>query len=212
MATMLEKPRTVAELLARLAAPPERVLLEPRPGTATEEDLLDQPRLCELIDGVLVEKTMGFFESRWAVTLNFYMELYLDENPIGFTLNGSGMCRVNPEQVRLPDASFFSWDHFPGKSLPTDEAILDRSPDLAVEILSRGNTKAEMERKRHEYFAAGTKIYWEVDPRKRIAKVYTSVNRHKVVDEEGTLSGGVVLPGFSLAMRTWWEKAEKRGR
>ena len=47
--------------------PAERILLDPPPGTATEEDVLfmddHHDRLCELVDGVLVEKIMGLPES-----------------------------------------------------------------------------------------------------------------------------------------------------
>lgn len=211
MATAVRAPQTVADLLHRLAVPPERILLTPQPGAATEEDLARCARLCELIDGVLVEKTMGFYESRCAVALIFFIETYLAKNPIGFVLDGSGMCRVDPEQVRLPDVSYYSWDHFPGRLLPAGEQVLNMAPDLAVEVLSPGNTIKEMERKRSEYFAAGTKLYWEVGPTARTVKVYTSVKRHKEVGEEGTLSGGGVLPGFSLSVRDWFEKVGNRG-
>jgi Uma2 family endonuclease len=34
-----------------------------------------------------------------------------------------------------------------------------------VEILSEGNTGGEMACKRREYFAAGTSLVWEIDPR-----------------------------------------------
>lgn len=98
--TMTKGARTVAELLRRLSVPAERVLLDPRPGAATESDLLRGSRLCELIDGVLVEKASRFYGSRWAVALIHFVETYLDHKPIGFTLDGNGMCRVEPEQVR----------------------------------------------------------------------------------------------------------------
>ena len=39
---------TVADLLKQLHVPPERILLRPPPGEATEEDLLKSRRLCEL--------------------------------------------------------------------------------------------------------------------------------------------------------------------
>lgn len=211
MPSTLSVPRTVADLLRRLPISPERILLSPRPGAATEEDLLGCPRLCELVDGVLVEKAMGFYESRRAAALIYFLETYLAQNPIGFVLDGSGMCRVEPGQVRLPDVSFYSWDHFPGKALPADTQVLGLAPDLAVEALSPGNTPEEMDRKRREYFAAGTKLYWEVDPAARTVKVYTNVRRHKLAGEDGTLSGGNVLPGFSLGVREWFEKAGKRG-
>jgi hypothetical protein len=60
----------IAEIAEQLGVTPDRVLSHPSPGTATAEDVLAihdrQDRLCELIDGVLVEKAMGFKESRLA--------------------------------------------------------------------------------------------------------------------------------------------------
>src|SRR4051794_4897761 len=54
----------VRDLIAHLGdIPPERIRMHPLPGTATEKDLLRlverEKILCELIDGVLVEKVMG---------------------------------------------------------------------------------------------------------------------------------------------------------
>src|ERR1051326_8318469 len=129
---------TVAELLEHLAVPPRRIRLTPAPGRATEEDAL-QHKLCELIDGVLVEKAMGFYESRLAFVLIYFLERYLELNPRGFGLDGSGIVRVGPGQLRLPDVSFISWDHFPDHKLPAGQ-VLDLVPDLAVEILSPSNT------------------------------------------------------------------------
>jgi hypothetical protein len=59
--------RTLADLIDDLGVPPDRILFRPVPGTATEQDVIDldahEDRLVELIDGVLVEKAMGFEES-----------------------------------------------------------------------------------------------------------------------------------------------------
>ncbi|CAA9388406.1 MAG: hypothetical protein AVDCRST_MAG64-1045, partial [uncultured Phycisphaerae bacterium] len=57
-----------AEWLAALGGVPlSRIIFDPWPGTATEADLLlfveRDKRLCELIDGTLVEKPVGYFES-----------------------------------------------------------------------------------------------------------------------------------------------------
>src|ERR1700727_356976 len=53
--------------------PLERIIVDPPPGTATEADLLRlverDKRLCELIDGTLVEKPMGFWEGQIAAQL-----------------------------------------------------------------------------------------------------------------------------------------------
>ena len=84
MATITDtSAETVADLLEQLGGiPAERVLLKPPPGTATEADVLaaaERPRkrLCELIDGVLVEKPMGAWESQLAVFIAHLLNVYV---------------------------------------------------------------------------------------------------------------------------------------
>ncbi len=211
MATVTTPPiETVAELLEKLHVPPEPILLEPPPGKAKEKDLLKSRRLCELIDGVLVEKAMGWYESRLAFVLAYFLESFLETSRLGITVGGSGFLRVQPQQVRVPDVAFYSWDHFPGKILPRGQ-ILNIVPDIAVEIWSPSNTAQEMKRKRQEYFAGGTKLVWEVFPQQRRVKVYTAPNQVTTLDENDTLDGGTVLPGFTLPIKDWFERAGTRG-
>jgi Uma2 family endonuclease len=200
---------TVADLLARLHIPPERILLRPPPGEATEKDVLRSRRLCELIDGVLVEKAMGYYESRLAVVLITLWESYLEKHDRGIVLGEGGLMRVDTGQIRIPDVAFYSWEHFPNRLLPRGQ-ILDLVPDLAVEILSPTNTKKEMERKRREYFAGGAKLVWEVYPEKRWVKVFKSPEEAITVKENGTLDGGTALPGFTLLVKEWFDRAGTR--
>jgi Uma2 family endonuclease len=204
----------VSELLERLGdIPPQRVRLVPPPGTATEEDVIHAEaryhRLCELVDGTLVEKPMGYYESRLAMVLAYFLELYLELHDLGIVVGESGMTRVEPRQVRLPDVAFYSWDHFPNRILPRG-AILNVVPDLAVEVLSPSNTKAEMTRKRREYFMGGCRLVWEVDPEKQSVRMYTSPDEAKLVRLRGTLDGGSVLPGFRLPLAQLFARAGRR--
>src|ERR1700719_242517 len=96
---------TMAQLIAHLGdIPPERIRLQPAPGRATEEDVITSKErfncLCELIDGVLVEKPMGFYESRLAAILIYFLEAYLSKNDLGFVLGADGMLSIQPGQVR----------------------------------------------------------------------------------------------------------------
>jgi len=207
-------PFTVAELLERLKdIPPSRILLNPRPGTATEQDIIEavdgRRFMCELVDGVLVEKPMSFYESRLAVVLIYLLEAFFDKHDLGIVLAPDAMVRMQPGRVRLPDVSFFSWDQFPNRLLPRGQ-ILGRTPDLAVEVLSPSNTAGEMEQKRREYFAGRARLVWQVYPDTRRVRVYTSVDHFDEVGEDGTLTGGEVLPGFTLSVRRWFERAGQR--
>jgi Uma2 family endonuclease len=204
---------TVAQLLQRLEIPPERIRLSPKPGTATIEDALacrnQINRLCELIDGVLVEKPVGWYESRLALIFGVIIETYLEINDLAFTFGEGGMIWVDPKQMRMPDVSVVLWEHFPGRILPQGQ-VLDLVPDWAIEILSPSNTKREMERKRREYFQGGAKLVWQVDPIQRTVDVYTSVDQFTRFNEDATPTSAPVLPGFSLSLRDWFERAGQR--
>jgi Uma2 family endonuclease len=205
---------TVADLLDRLGGiPPERVRFRPVPGTATEADVLIYPegekRLFELVDGVLVEKPMGYYESLLAAWLIRLLGRFLDQHDLGIVLGADATLRLAPGLVRVPDVCFVSWDRFPNRELPP-EPIPELAPDLAVEILSQSNTEAEMERKLREYFAAGVSLVWYVDPDSRTARIYTSPQNVRLLNEEETLDGGPVLPGFRLTIRDWFDRAGRR--
>lgn len=184
--------------------PAERILLDPPPGTATEKDLERvngrKEHLCELVDGVLVEKAaMGTKEGLLGGWLLYVLWDHLVGRNLGIALGGDAMLRLFPGMVRVPDVSFISVERLPGGELP-DEAIASLSPDLAVEVISKGNTKKEIGRKLREYFASGTRLAWIVQPKTRTVEVYTSATEKKVLSIRLSLDGGDVLPGFRLSL------------
>ncbi len=196
--------QTLDDLLEELGGiSPSRVRLQPLPGTAAEEDLIEvnerKQGIFELIDGVLVEKGMGLLESLLAGVIIAALRDYVIPRNLGIVTASDGMLRLHPGQIRVPDSAFIAWERIPGGRL-MDVAIGPFAPDLAVEVLSRSNTKAEMARKRREYFAAGVRLVWEVDPRARIVTVYVEPEVSTVVDASQVLDGGEVLPGFLLPL------------
>src|SRR5688572_16357566 len=86
---------TLADIIAALGnVPLERIPARPAPGTAAEADVLARPdgekRLYELADGVLIEKTMGAYESILAGILIQLLRNFLDEHPLGTILGADG--------------------------------------------------------------------------------------------------------------------------
>lgn len=104
-----------------------------------------------------------------------------------------------PALVRVPDVALTSWDRLPEGQMPAAPvpAIV---PELAVEVLSRSNTPAEMKVKRGEYFSAGVRIVWEIDPESRTAMIYTPSAPAVTLRVGEALDGGDVLPGFCLPL------------
>jgi Uma2 family endonuclease len=208
----LEAPFTVADLLKKLGGiPAARVRMLPIPGTATEDDLLRnnesmfRTALCELVEGTLVEKPVGYEESEIAFLIGTYINLFVLPRKVGIVLGEAGTLRLCPGLVRAPDVSFIARTSFPDGKRPK-EPIPNLVPDLAVEVLSKSNTKKEMEGKLREYFGAGTRLVWLVDPKKRTVRVFVSPTSFTTLAVGDTLAGGVVLPGFQLAVRELFER------
>lgn len=196
---------TLADLLERFGPiPAARIRTEPPPGTATEDDVIAlesrDNRLFELVDGVLVEKTVGFYESFLALRLARFLQAFLEQHALGIVAGADGMLRLAPGLVRIPDISFLSWARLPQRRVPR-QPIPDLVPDLVVEVLSEGNTAREMTRKLHEYFTAGVRLVWYVDPVLQQVQVYTAPAQGEVLTLDQILHGGDVLPGFVLPVQ-----------
>jgi len=177
--------------------------MAPLPGTATEADVLElldhENRACELIDGTLVEKPVGAYESELAAILIGVIRDYLRGTKLGKVYAPDAAFRVRPGRVRLPDVMFVHRDRIPTGGLGRPR-ILDVAPDLAIEILSPSNTAAEMSDKRMDYFSAGVRLVWEIDPFARQARVFTPDGRIVELGAADQLDGGDVLPGFAMRL------------
>lgn len=203
--------RTAAEWWEALGQVPfERIVFDPWPGTATEADVIrldaHEDRLCELIDGTLVEKTMGFEESVLAFRIGYLLLSFVVPRKLGIVSGPDGMMRLLPGRVRMPDVAFISFDRLPNRKTP-GVPIPDLYPDLAVEVLSDSNTRREMENKLQEYFKAGTKLVWYVDLKTKSVEVFTSPTQMTRLSGNDTLNGGEVLSGFEVALPTLFEIA-----
>ena len=188
--------------------------MDPAAGLATEDDVLEaertQNRLCELVDGVLVEKGMGYGESVLACAVIEILRRFVKPRKLGVVSGADGMIRLFAGLIRIPDVSFTSWDRFPNRKLPKTP-VPALAPELVVEILSESNTPAEMERKRAEYFAAGVLLVWEIDPVRRSVDVFTADGSVSMFDASQTLEGGDVLPGFSLVLAELFAELDEEG-
>ena len=210
----LSQPPNFAEIWLRVGEVPlDRILSEPAPGSATEEDAANsRHRLgvnCELVCGTLVAKPMGFYESRIAIVLAHLLQTYLEKHPIGLIAGEDGPYRMLPENVRKPDVSFLSFARLPGGVVPRD-AVCPIAPDLAVEVLSKGNSTTEMALKRKEYFATGVRLVWEIDPGTRTACIYTGDGHFEQIGPNDVLRGGEVLPGFEAQLKAIFDRADPR--
>lgn len=104
----------------------------------------------------------------------------------------------DPDSVLGIDAAFVTAERM--KLVKSLDKFLPFAPDLAVEVLSKGNTKAEINNKIALYFAAGSRQVWVVNPKRRTVAAYNSPFDVRILGERDTLEGGDELPGFKLEL------------
>jgi Uma2 family endonuclease len=206
---------TVADLHRKFGPIPfERIRQDPPPGCGTVEDVdrlnNHEDRLYELVDGILVEKTLGLDESRIAMKLGTRISNFVDDEGLGVVAGADGTIQLDIDLVRIPDVSFFSWDRLPGGEMPTEPVPL-LVPDLAVEVISKNNTRKEMDDKLEEFFDKGVRLVWYVRPKIRVVDVYTSPERFTRLTASMQLDGGDVLPGFSVRVGELFELPKRPG-
>lgn len=86
--------------------------------------------------------------------------------------------------------------------------IVDAAGSKGYEVLSKGNTTEEMERKLREYFQA-VRLVWTIEPKTRTARAYTAADEWREIGSDGSLLGGEVLPGFVLPLAQLFAQVEE---
>ncbi|MCC7337927.1 MAG: Uma2 family endonuclease [Pirellulaceae bacterium] len=190
----------------------ERIRSVPQPGTATIEDLnranAAHDVRCELVDNTLVEKAMGWRESLLAAVLLHWLKTHLDSNNVGVATGADGLTQLFPGVVRGPGVALVLWGTLPQGQLPED-AVPALVPDFVIEILCLGNTRAEMARKRREYFQAGVQLVWMVDPRSRTIAAYQTPEDVTVFAGRESISGGEVLPTWTFSVAALFAELDR---
>ena len=140
---------------------------------------------------------------RGRVTMNFAWRQaqYVDENQLGTVYAAETGFRLasDPDTVRAPDVAFVSRARV--EMVGEVEGFWPEAPDLAVEVVSPGDSHTDVEEKVFGWLEAGAKMVVVINPRQRSAIVYKSPTDIIALAEADVLAGGDIVPGFELAGR-----------
>jgi len=104
----------------------------------------------------------------------------------------------NPDTVLAPDIAFVRKNRLLADYPP---GFFPGPPDLAVEVISPGDTFTEVREKAHRWIEHGTRLVWVVDPVARRVDVYRLRANIRSLGVDGRLRGGAVVPGFTTTVR-----------
>ncbi len=176
----------------------------PRSRMTAEElfDLPDDDGRSELVEGELVPMTpTGGRHGALAVRIGRLLDEHVEAHDLGVCCGAETgfILKRDPDTVRAPDAAVVVASRIPITGIPA--TFWPFAPDLAVEVVSPSDRLADVHVKIAEYFAAGTRLVWLVEPETRMVHVYRSAREVEVVGTEQDLGGGDVLPGLRCPVR-----------
>jgi Uma2 family endonuclease len=173
---------------------------------ATLDDLLKVPGKAELINGRIVHfMATGHRPNVVAGRIFRSLADYTDTSGQGVAYTDNIGFAV-PElpsgrESFAPDAAYYTGP------LPANRMkFIEGAPDLAVEVRSEGDysraAESEMTAKRTDYFTAGTKVVWDVDPVAGEVHVYRAVSPEKptIYRKGQEAEAEPAVPGWKVAV------------
>jgi Uma2 family endonuclease len=176
-----------------------RVRSTPGPTTIADlEQLTDEYRY-DLVRGWLVREPLaGGEHGDIAMELAGALWTHVKRNRLGrvFAAETGFILAEDPPTVRGPDVAFVATERLPPGRWPKGYVRL--APDLAAEVVSPANRWTDVAAKVRDYFEAGTRLVWIVDPPRSAVTVHRPGRSPEVLGEDDFLSGDEIVPGFQV--------------
>jgi len=121
---------------------------------------------------------------------------FVDAHGLGEVVGAETGFWLTADTLRAADCAYINQEKM--SQLANPEKFAPFAPDLAVEVVSPGDTAFDIRDKVDLYRAAGTRLIWVIYPSSRKVDVYLPDGTAREVSEGGALDGGDVLPGLHI--------------
>ena len=168
----------------------------------TEAELQALPEdgyLHEVVDGELIMSPKNNWQhGDICAELLMALRAFAKANKLGAVWDSSTGFWMENLNCRAPDISFVTKQRLDGlKFTPTSREFFPGAPDLAIEVLSPDNSRAEMTGRLKDFFSSGTQLAWLINPDTGMAEVCHGPNQRRLLGGPGAeLDGEDLLPGF----------------
>ena len=151
----------------------------------------------ELDDGrLIIMPPPGDIHARRQAKIITYLDTQGEEKGHGEVRGEVGIIlRRNPDRVPGADAAFILSESLPVRR--SKEGYLETIPELVVEVRSKNDSTNEVRAKKEEYFDAGVKLVWVIDPDDRTVTAHQPGQPAHVFAEADTLTCPLI-PGFAV--------------
>ncbi|HMD47566.1 MAG TPA: Uma2 family endonuclease [Bryobacteraceae bacterium] len=158
----------------------------------------EEDKRYELDEGELIEMTRPAYRHNYVLAnLLFEVTLDLRQSGIGQALLSENLYALSPKTRRSPDLAVMLGDR---REELKDATVIPIIPEIAVEVLSPSETKRMVQRKLKQYFAAGVKEVWLVEPEASRVEIWAGPNLPARALTGNDILTSPLLPGFELSI------------
>ena len=160
----------------------------------------------ELVKGRVIEVPMpGAKHGKVCVKLARLVGNFVEEHGLGHVMSNDTLIvlRRGPDSSRGADVCFVSYAKLPAGDVP--DGPLEVIPELVFEVRSPSDSWTDAIEKMLDYLRAGVQVVVILDPKTTSATVFRSDVRQEMYEAADTLAVPDLLPGFSVAVRQFFE-------
>jgi Uma2 family endonuclease len=158
----------------------------------------EEDKRYELDEGELIEMTRSAYKHNYVMqNLLVALVMHFRKHPPGEALLSENLYALSPNTRRSPDVAVILGDR---REELKNAKVIPIIPEIAAEVLSPSETPGMIHRKLKQYFEAGVKEVWLIDPDSREVEIWrgaTLPDRALVV---GEALASPLLPGFEFPL------------
>jgi Uma2 family endonuclease len=168
----------------------------------TAEELLrlpDDGMRRELVEGEIKTMTPAGNEHGYlALKIGRLLGNHVADNELGrvYAAETGFKIAADPDTVRAPDAAFVNRERV--EKVGDVPGFWPGAPDLAVEVVSPGDTHAEVVEKSLAWLDAGCRMVLVAEPGRKVVTVYRSREDIRILTGDEVVDGADVVPGWRL--------------
>ncbi len=121
-----------------------------------------------------------------------------EQYQLGEVFDSSTGFKLPNGAIRAPDAAWVHRDRWQALTPEQREKFVPLCPDFVIELRSSSDSLEEVRAKMCEYQENGLKLGWLIDPTTATVEVYRQQRSPELLLQPDTLSGELILPGFTL--------------
>jgi Uma2 family endonuclease len=143
---------------------------------------------------------------RYNLELATEFALWNRQYKLGHVFDSSSGITLPDKSVKSPDVCWISNEKWAAITEEEKKSFTKVVPDFVLELRSETDTLSELKSKMKKYKKNGVPLGWLIDPKRQKTYIYRQNQEVEEVSFETDLSGENILAGFSINLKSFFEK------